>query len=412
MEHIKIFARTFEDEARAQAERLASMDAYKDSVIRLMPDAHAGKGCTIGTTMTITDKITPNLVGVDIGCGMLVVPLNGKVRDLEEFDHMVRKHVPCGFAVHDEPLNNYSEMERMASELNKLRCKEHINMDYMLRSIGTLGGGNHFIELDVDDEGRQYLVIHSGSRNLGVKVAEYYQRIAIRECSQAPKDDVQQVIARLKADGRANEIQDTVRRMKAERNGTVPDELAYVSGQSFEDYLHDMAICQDFASVNRGIIASHLLYRDGSTFNQFETVHNYIDLDHMILRKGAVSAIAGERLIIPMNMRDGSLICIGKGNEDWNCSAPHGAGRLMSRAAAKELIDLDEFKESMKGIYSTSVGTGTIDESPMAYKDPKEILQLIADTVEVEYLIKPVINLKATNSYDSSVELDMNEEQD
>ena len=393
MEHIKIFARTFEDEARAQAERLASMDAYKDSVIRLMPDAHAGKGCTIGTTMTITDKITPNLVGVDIGCGMLVVPLNGKVRDLEWFDGVVRKCVPSGKAVHDEPQNDLLSRYGVESALEQLRCKEHINMDYMLRSLGTLGGGNHFIELDVDDEGRQYLVIHSGSRNLGVKVAEYYQRIAIRECSQAPKDDVQQVIARLKAEGRANEIQDTVRRMKAQRQGIVPDELAYVSGQSFDDYLHDMAICQGFAKVNRECIAIELLNEDPR--GHFETVHNYIDLDHMILRKGAVSARAGERLIIPMNMRDGSLICIGKGNEDWNCSAPHGAGRLMSRSKAKQTLRLGDFQVAMKGIYTTSADLTTIDEAPMAYKPMQEIIECIEPTVRIEKIIKPIYNFKA-----------------
>lgn len=396
MQHLKIFARTFEDEARAQAERLASMDAYKDSVIRLMPDAHAGKGCTIGTTITITDKITPNLVGVDIGCGMLVVPLNGAVRDLEEFDQMVRKYVPSGKAVHDEPLKNDGRIDGMASVLDRLRCKENINMDYMLRSLGTLGGGNHFIELDVDDEGSQYLVIHSGSRNLGVKVAEYYQRIAIRECSQAPKDDVQQVIARLKAEGRANEIQNTVRRMKAERKGIVPDELAYVSGQSFDDYLHDMKICQGFASMNRYVIASRLLCRDDdSMYNAFETVHNYIDLDHMILRKGAVSAMQGERLIIPMNMRDGSLICIGKGNPDWNCSAPHGAGRLMSRSKAKQTLRLEDFQASMKGIFTTSADITTIDEAPMAYKPMQEIIECVEPTVTIERIIRPIYNFKA-----------------
>lgn len=393
MQHIKIFARTFEDEARAQAERLASMDAYKDSVIRLMPDAHAGKGCTIGTTMTITDKITPNLVGVDIGCGMLVVPLNSAVRDLEEFDSVVRRCVPSGKAVHSELPNDLLSTYGVESTLEQLRCKDHINMDYMLRSLGTLGGGNHFIELDVDDEGRQYLVIHSGSRNLGVKVAEYYQRIAIRECSQAPKDDVHQVIARLKAEGRANEIQDTVRRMKAERKGAVPDELAYVSGQSFEDYLHDMAICQGFAKVNRECIAIELLLQEPR--EHFETVHNYIDLDHMILRKGAVSARAGERLIIPMNMRDGSLICIGKGNPDWNCSAPHGAGRLMSRSKAKQTLRLGDFQASMKGIYTTSADLTTIDEAPMAYKPMQEIIECIEPTVRIEKIIKPIYNFKA-----------------
>lgn len=395
MEHVKVFAATFEDEAAKQVNQLASLDAYKDSVIRIMPDAHAGKGCTIGTTMTIKDKITPNLVGVDIGCGMLVVPLNNNVDDLADFDRTVRKYVPCGFAVHDEPLKYYPSIDRMASLLGELRCKDHINMDYMLRSLGTLGGGNHFIELDVDENGRQYLVIHSGSRNLGVKVAEYYQRIAIRECQQAPKEDVQQVIARLKAEGRANEIQDTVKRMKAERSGAVPNELAYVSGQSFDDYIHDMEICQEFASVNRGVIASHLLYRDGSDFNRFETVHNYIDTKKMMLRKGAVSAEEGERLIIPMNMRDGSLICVGLGNEDWNYSAPHGAGRLMSRAQAKRTLQLDDFKKSMEGIYTTSADLTTIDEAPMAYKSADEIMRCITPTVRIEHVIKPVYNFKA-----------------
>ena len=388
MQHVKVFAATFEDEAAKQVNQLASLDAYKDSIIRIMPDAHAGKGCTIGTTMTIKDKITPNLVGVDIGCGMLVVPLEQKITDFDAFDKHLREVMPAGFAVNETPTCNV-EVER--EMLEQLVCKNAFDMDYTLCSLGTLGGGNHFVEIDEDEEGKQYLVIHTGSRNLGVKVANHYQKIADKQCSQP--ENLNEVIAQMKAEGRHKEIADVVKSMKKCR---VPKDLAYVSGQAFDDYIHDMKICQQYAIDNRMLIAERLLgNRDWWVSQYFCTIHNYIDTKHMIMRKGAVSARQGERLIIPMNMRDGSLICIGLGNDDWNQSAPHGAGRLMSRAEAKRTLQLDDFKKSMDGIYTTSADLSTIDEAPMAYKSSEEIMSCIIPTVRIEHVIKPVYNFKA-----------------
>ena len=388
MQHVKVFAATFEDEAAKQVNQLASLDAYKDSIIRIMPDAHAGKGCTIGTTMTIKDKITPNLVGVDIGCGMLVVPLEQKITDFDAFDKHLREVMPAGFAVNETPTCNV-EVER--EMLEQLVCKNAFDMDYTLCSLGTLGGGNHFVEIDEDEEGKQYLVIHTGSRNLGVKVANHYQKIADKQCSQS--ENLNEVIAQMKAEGRHKEIADVVKSMKKCR---VPKDLAYVSGQAFDDYIHDMKICQQYAIDNRMLIAERLLgNRDWWVSQYFCTIHNYIDTKHMIMRKGAVSARQGERLIIPMNMRDGSLICIGLGNDDWNQSAPHGAGRLMSRAEAKRTLHLDDFKKSMDGIYTTSADLSTIDEAPMAYKSSEEIMSCIIPTVRIEHVIKPVYNFKA-----------------
>lgn len=385
-EHIKVFAATFEDEAAKQVNELASLGAYKDSIIRIMPDAHAGKGCTIGTTMTIKDKITPNLVGVDIGCGMLVVPLEKKITDFDSFDKHLREVMPAGFAVNETPICNVEAEREM---LEQLVCKNDIDMNYTLCSLGTLGGGNHFVEIDEDEEGEQYLVIHTGSRNLGVKVANHYQKIAEKQCSQP--ENLNEVIARMKADGRHKEISDAVKSMKKCR---VSKDLAYVSGQAFDDYIHDMEICQQYALDNRMFIAKRLL-GDWWHSPYFCTIHNYIDTEHMILRKGAVSARQGERLIIPMNMRDGSLICIGLGNDDWNQSAPHGAGRLMSRAEAKRTLQLDDFKKSMEGIFTTSADLTTIDEAPMAYKPAEEIMRCITPTVRVEHIIKPLYNFKA-----------------
>ena len=388
MEHVKVFAVTFEDEAAKQVNQLASLDAYKDSIIRIMPDAHAGKGCTIGTTMTIKDKITPNLVGVDIGCGMLVVPLEQKITDFDAFDKHLREVMPAGFAVNETPTCNV-EVER--EMLEHLVCKNAFDMDYTLCSLGTLGGGNHFVEIDEDEEGKQYLVIHTGSRNLGVKVANHYQKIADKQCSQS--ENINEVIAQMKAEGRHKEIADVVKSMKQCR---VPKDLAYVSGQAFDDYIHDMEICQQYAIDNRMLIAERLLdNRDWWLSHYFCTIHNYIDTKDMILRKGAVSARQRERLIIPMNMRDGSLICIGLGNDDWNQSAPHGAGRLMSRAEAKRTLHLDDFKKSMENIYTTSADLSTIDEAPMAYKSAEEIMRCITPTVRIEHIIKPVYNFKA-----------------
>lgn len=384
----KIYAETVEDAALEQIRSLAGCPAYKFNRIRIMPDTHAGKGCTIGTTMKITDKITPNLVGVDVCCGVLVVPLEYPIVDFAEFDRNLRKVMPSGFAIHDKAVCN---VPLWTDILNGMRCREAFDMDYAIRSLGTLGGGNHFVEVDVDEDGKQYLVIHCGSRNLGVKVANHYQKIAEKQCSKP--EGLNEIIAKLKAEGREKEIADTIKTLNATR---VPKELAYVSGEAFEDYIHDMRICQEYAHTNRLLIAERLI--GGREFwydKYFETLHNYIDCDSMILRKGAVSAQAGERLIIPMNMRDGSLICIGRGNADWNFSAPHGAGRLMSRKKARETLTLSEYKNSMSGIFSTSVGMDTIDEAPMAYKPMDEIKRCIKDTVTIEKVIKPIYNFKA-----------------
>lgn len=385
----KIFAETVEATALEQIKKLADFPAYENNKIRIMPDTHAGAGCTIGTTMTITDRITPNLVGVDIGCGMLVVPLGERITDFAWFDNAVRKYIPSGFSIHDKPIENTKEW---AGRLAELKCAAAIDIDYMLRSIGSLGGGNHFIEVDEDDEGQQYLVIHSGSRNLGVKVAKYYQDLAIKGTKKA---DIQLLINKLRAEGRESEIQSIISDFKTP---DIPKELAYVAGCAFDDYLFDMRIAQEYAFANRIAMLRSLIIHLGLEIQYkgvFTTIHNYIDLDNMILRKGAVSAQKDERLIIPINMRDGSLICIGKGNEDWNCSAPHGAGRLMSRKAAKEKLSMDDYKQSMSGIFTTSVDESTKDEAPMAYKPMDEIIRCIEPTCEIEKIIRPVYNFKA-----------------
>ena len=387
----KVFTDVIEQGAISQIINMCSQKAFEGSQVRIMPDVHAGKGCTIGTTMTIKDKVVPNLVGVDIGCGMEVCRLGTSDINFEKLDAVIRERVPSGFSIR-------SKAHRFSSniDLKQLRCYEHIkgNEDRAILSLGTLGGGNHFIEVDKNEDGVYYLVIHSGSRHLGVAVASYYQKAAYRDLSKRFNKEAQQsVIEHCKAEGRVQDIQNELEKLHA---FSVPEEFAYCEGQLFEDYVHDMKLVQQYATWNRKAMLDEILTGMGiPSFGGFTTIHNYLDTDNMILRKGAVSAQEGERLIIPINMRDGSLICTGKGNPDWNCSAPHGAGRLMSRAKAKESISLDEFKESMKGIFTTSVGTGTIDESPMAYKSIKDILDNIGDTVEVNEIIKPVYNFKA-----------------
>lgn len=384
----KVFAKTIEDEALKQIKELAECPAYVENKIRIMPDTHAGAGCTIGTTMVIADKITPNLVGVDIGCGMLCIELRERITDFAAFDKHLREVIPSGFAIHDKAI---CDVECWTESLNDMRCKNAFDMDYSLRSLGSLGGGNHFVEINEGKDGKQWLVIHCGSRNLGVKVANYYQKLAEKQCSQP--EGLNEVIAKLKAEGREKEIAETIKSMKRCK---VAKELSYVSGQAFDDYIHDMRICQVYALSNRMLIAERLLGgREFLHWNYFSTIHNYIDCDNMILRKGAVSARDGERLIIPMNMRDGSLICIGKGNDDWNQSAPHGAGRLMSRCKAKKTLALSDFEQSMDGIFTTSVCQDTIDEAPMVYKPMDEIIECVKDTVEIVDIIKPVYNFKA-----------------
>ena len=380
----KVFAETFEDAAREQVLGLLNYEPYKNCKIRIMPDVHAGCGCTIGTTMDIHDAITPNLTGVDQGCGMLVVRLNENNIDFERLDNVIRQHIPCGFNIHDKEIRRYN--------LSFLRCRDDINTDRVNNSIGTLGGGNHFIEVDYSEKDeRYYLVIHTGSRNLGVQVCNYYQNLAIN--SMKNNTDKQKLISELKSKGLEREINNELKKIKPiEFN----KDLAHLTGTNFDDYINDVEITQSYASLNRHAIADVIISSMGFRVeSEFETIHNYIDIFRMILRKGAVSAEFGEKLIIPMNMRDGSLICVGKGNEDWNYSAPHGAGRLMSRTKAKETLSMGEFNDSMSGIYTTSINESTIDEAPQAYKPMDEIISCIKDTVDVVDIIKPVYNFKA-----------------
>lgn len=384
---VKIFAETFEYEAYEQIKRLANYEAYQNSIIRIMPDSHAGKGCTVGTTMTIADKVTPNLVGVDIGCGMLTIELKDKHIDCEKLDCVIRTKVPNGFNVH--------ETQKATFDFESLVCAKQVNLERALLSIGTLGGGNHFIEIDYSEKSqRYYLVIHSGSRKLGGDVCKHYQNLAAKTESDRAIE-IRNTIARLKAEGREKEIQDAIKNISP----PIQDkELAHLSGDYFRSYLNDMEIVQRFAMLNRKTMAAIIIKEMGfQEESRFETIHNYIDFKRMILRKGAVSAELGEKLLIPINMRDGSLICIGKGNEDWNYSAPHGAGRLMSRSKAKEMLSLDEFVNSMNGIFTTSVSTATIDEAPQAYKSIEEIKSAITDTVDIIDTIKPIYNFKASN---------------
>lgn len=393
-EDVKIFGDICEDEASAQIQKLADFEPYRKSHIRIMPDVHAGKGCTIGTTMLLDTAVTPNLVGVDIGCGMYVVPLGEVDIDLTKFDEVINAKIPSGFNIHEKAQVPFIE-------LYNLYCRESIDIDMALRSIGSLGGGNHFIELNTDENGSKYLVIHSGSRNLGVRVCGHYQRIAERNCD-TKRADRAKLIAELKSQGRESEIQSTLKSLKSEN---VDKDLSYLQGTDMDAYLHDMNIAQMYAELNREMIAAIILSEfprllGNTEESPFHTVHNYIEIEQgfkSILRKGAVSAYEGQKLIIPMNMRDGSLLCVGKGNADWNHSAPHGAGRLMSRKKAKETVSLDEFEKSMDGIYSTSVCADTIDEAPQVYKPMQTIIDSIGDTVSVEKIIRPIYNFKAKN---------------
>lgn len=390
----KVFTDIIESKAISQIIELCNQEFAKDSKIAIMPDVHAGAGCTIGTTMTLHGKVVPNLVGVDIGCGMFCVRLKEKEIDLKTLDEVIKEYIPAAQEIRREehPYND-------KIDLSKLICKNHINLDRAKKSIGTLGGGNHFLELNKDSKGNLYLVVHSGSRYLGKQVAEYYQKLAIKTIKDN-KDARNELIVSLKKQHRENEIEEQLKKMKVSK---IPDSLCYLEGQNYEDYLNDMKISQVYAKINREAIADTIIEKMNLNMeDSFHTIHNYIDFNvkefssyDAILRKGAISAYNGERVIIPMNMRDGSILALGRGNEDWNYSAPHGAGRLMSRRQAKELLKLNDFKETMKNIYSSSVCDSTIDEAPMAYKPIEEILKNICDTVEVIEIIKPIYNYKA-----------------
>ena len=386
------FAKVIEDEAVEQIRRMCDHEFTAGSRIRIMPDVHAGKGCTIGTTMTVEDKAVPNIVGVDIGCGMYTVNLGLADIDMEQMDAAAHL-IPSGL--------NVWEGRREHFDLLDLRCyRELKDAKRLERSLGTLGGGNHFIEIDQAADGTRYLVIHSGSRNLGKQVAEHYQRLAI-DLNKGKEEYFTRrdaLIAEYKAAGRRSEIQDALKALKWEaRETSIPEDLCFVYGQYLEDYLHDVEICQRFARRSRELMAEIILQRLGiEAINAFHTIHNYIDTDEMILRKGAIAAHKGEKVLIPINMRDGSVLAIGKGNPDWNYSAPHGAGRIMSRTAAKQNLDIDEYRREMEGIYTTSVNEATLDEAPMAYKSLSDIIDVIGESVDIIEVLKPIYNFKAS----------------
>ena len=383
MEDVKIFASIVDDKTKEQVKELSESDAYKNCTIRVMPDCHAGKGCTIGSVIQYQNRVVPNTVGVDIGCGMLVTELGKIDIDLKQLDQIINERVPSGFNVHESPVTEYN-----LGFLADIHDKNYIQC-----SIGTLGGCNHFIELDEDDEGNKYLVIHSGSRNLGVQVCEYWQNRAIANLTD---DSItrQELIARLKAEGRANEIQAELKKLQKPK---INNDLAYVENEDLNGYLHDMKLCQEYAVLNRNTMAQIILFGlDITNFlGSWTTIHNYIDIPSRTIRKGAISAKNNEKVLIPMNMRDGSLICVGKGHPDWLFSAPHGTGRIMSRIQAKKELKMEDFENSMNGIYTTSVCEQTIDEAPMVYKDSKQIMEDIVPTVEVLKIIKPLYNFKA-----------------
>ena len=400
-----IFTSSCDQATKAQVQNLLNQRCVEESKIRIMPDCHAGGGCVIGTTMTISDKVIPNLVGVDIGCGMLATKLKEKRVDLPKFDSVSQAEIPAGMTMRKTPHSMAGDMA--AEELacfHKPNCR--VSPEVFTLSLGTLGGGNHFWELDKDEEGSIWLVVHTGSRRSGKDVAEYYQREAYESLNSLGEKRKAEIasqraafIQKMRADGREKEINQLLAEWNAslpEAEITVPYEVAWCEGTLFDDYIHDMRIMQRYAMLNRRIITETILKKCKlHAAEQFETIHNYIDMDHMILRKGAVSAAAGERLLIPMNMRDGALICIGKGNPDWNESAPHGAGRLMSRSEAKSVISMRDYKETMSGIYTTCVNKGTLDESPFAYKPIDEIVANIEPTAEIVSHIKPIYNFKA-----------------
>lgn len=409
---VKIFTDNIEENAIEQIKELLSIDVFADKKIRIMPDVHAGAGCVIGFTGNLGDKVIPNIVGVDIGCGMLILNL-GKLTDIDfhAFHEHIRSNVPSGMIVREDrfgfkPLvGEEMDIYREAKELViQLRCYRSIKDSGRInKAIGSLGGGNHFIELDKDDAGDVYLVIHTGSRNLGKQVADIYQAKAVKHLTDGDdefEETIKRTIEEYKAAGRRNELQGVIKKMRKEHEEAepaLPAALCYVEGQAREDYLHDMRLCQQWAVLNRKLISLLLLrfFPGIDIKDQFESVHNYISDDN-IVRKGSISAKKGERSIIPLNMRDGSLLCTGKGNPDWNYSAPHGAGRVLSRTQAYEQIKMEDFEESMKGIYSESVNDSTRDESPMVYKPAEEIMANIADTVSVDNIIKPIFNFKAS----------------
>lgn len=412
MKNLKIFAKTLEEEAREQIENLANSEAYGSCKIRIMPDSHAGKGCTIGTTMVIQDKITPSLCGVDIGCGILAIRMGTKLPNLEKLDKIIHEKVPHGRNIHEHDSSNMEIWEAFMMQgwsfiIEKgMYCYNEVDKERVINSIGTLGGGNHFIEVAKSEKtGDYYLLIHSGSRSLGVTVCNYYQKLAERNLARDESNSIREdLINRLKSEGRERDIQSELQKLP--KSKPIDKTLAYLEGEDMSNYLLDMKVTKEYAKTNRWSIAYTILNNlqkegeeiefDPENPEIIDSIHNYIDVDNKILRKGATSAQKEEKLIIPINMKDGSLLCVGKGNEDWNFSAPHGAGRLMSRNKAKSELSLEEFKKTMEGVFSTTVDETTLDEAPMAYKPMEEIKEAIKDTVDIIDVLKPVYNFKSS----------------
>ena len=389
MPNLRIFTDDIEGKAQSQIYELLSQPAFKDAKVRIMPDVHAGAGCVIGFTADLGDKVIPNIVGVDIGCGVRVVEIGKADIDLRMLDEFIKGNIPSGFAVNPKAMCPF--------DATSLICHESLqNKQRLALGIGSLGGGNHFIEVDEDQSGNKYLVIHTGSRNLGKQVADIYQNRAIEYCRGMEKPLIDAKVKELKSQGRQLEIDSALKEIHERfRQYSVPKELCYLEGKGRDDYLHDMRICQEYAVRNRDVIAKRIVEFLGIVpVAQWESVHNYIDDSNMI-RKGAISAHKGQKVIIPLNMRDGSIIGIGLGNEEWNESAPHGAGRLMSRGEAKRSLSVEEFEDAMSGIYTTTANQSTIDEAPMAYKPAQEIVDAISDTVSIASIIRPIYNFKA-----------------
>ena len=394
----KVFTDNLEEGAKEQIIQLLDQDFIEDAKVRIMPDVHQGMGCVIGFTAEMGDKVIPNIVGVDIGCGMLTVELGHIEIDLPRLDKIIYNKIPSGKDVHEGRKYNFDKLE-------DLHCfRELKNTKRIVRSIGTLGGGNHFIEINEDSDKKKYLVIHSGSRNLGKQVADIYQRLAIDLCSGKGEffEKKEEIIKQYKSEGRRKEINKVLKDLEKQYKNLepkYPKQLCYLTEEYRDKYLHDMKICQEYAELNREVMAQiileNLLGLDLKEFEHFHTTHNYIDFEDNIIRKGAIAANKDEKVLIPINMRDGSILARGKGNPEWNNSAPHGAGRLKSRTDAKEAFNLEDFKKSMEGIYSTSIRESTLDESPFAYKGMDEILDNIDDTVEVIDILKPIYNFKA-----------------
>lgn len=383
----KVFTQNIDDMTVAQIEGFLNEEVTHNANVRIMPDCHAGVGAVIGTTMKVTERVIPNLVGVDIGCGMLCVEIQKQDIDFAKLDGTIRASVPSGQSIRSSahPFIGHIELEKVLAPFSE---------ETAVHSLGTLGGGNHFIEMNEAEDGRTFLVIHSGSRHLGAKVANYHQKNAVESLS-TDKEGLDGLIAQLKREGRHKEIHTAIKSYKSTLPD-VPKDLAYLQGALMENYFNDLQIAQEYAKWNRAAMVQVLLEEmNFKEIGRIDTVHNYIDLEHMILRKGAISARKDEMVLIPINMRDGSLLAKGKGNDDWNQSGPHGAGRILSRTKAKQVLQLGDFTDTMKGVYTTSVNQDTIDESPFAYKTMQEIIHNTQDTIEIQSILKPLYNFKA-----------------